>query len=609
MKTLGLGPNIGFGTGGFVCLCQTLKLELTNFKTMNIVRRTTALAVLFSLSLSLALLPRATSAAYHEPVRAPHAMVAAQHELASQIGVDVMKRGGNAVDAAIAVALALAVVYPEAGNLGGGGFMLIRFADGRTTAIDYREMAPKAATRDVFVDKDGNLIKGEGSSTVGYRAAGVPGTPAGMDFAFRKYSSKKLSWSALVEPARLLAQNGYVLSDRLAKLFRSAEKELSQYGDSKKIFLNGGKLFNEGDVLKQPELAKTLGRMQRLGAREFYTGRTADLIAADMKANNGLITKEDLANYFVKERVPLKGSYRGHEIITMPPPSSGGIILLQILKMLEQREPAKLAQNSAERYHLLAEMMRRAFADRSEYMGDPDFSKIPVSQLTDVNYAISRAADIRADRATPSSEVKPGNIVFNESNDTTHFTIVDPQGNVVSNTYTLNDLYGSGVTAKGTGVLLNDEMDDFAARPGKPNLFGLIQGERNAVGAGKRPLSSMTPTIVMRKDGSVWFATGARGGPRILTAVLQIVINMIDYKMNIQAAIDAPRVHHQWMPDVLNLEFTGFSSDTVRILEGLGHKVNERAYNAQATGIEIEEKTGVRLGARDARGDGAAKGY
>ena len=576
---------------------------------MKTINRLCVVSVILALVLALFPVSGRIQAAWREPVRAPKAMVASQHILASQIGVDVMRRGGNAVDAAIAVGIALAVVYPEAGNLGGGGFMLIRFKDGRTTAIDYRERAPKAATRDMFVDKDGNLIRGEGSSTTGYRASGVPGTPAGFDYAFKKYSSKKLSWAQIVEPSRRIAQNGFVLSDRLARLFKSYERELKNYEDSKRIFLNNGNYFKEGDVLKQPELAQTLARMQKFGAREFYTGKTAQLIADDMKANNGLITKEDLAAYEATERVPLRGSYRGHEIITMPPPSSGGIVMLQVLAMLEGKDVSKMGVNSAEKLHYLAEAMRRAYADRAEYMGDADFAKVPVNQLIDKNYATSRAASILPDKTTPSAELKPGTVTFNEGTETTHYTVVDAEGNVVSNTYTINDLYGSGVTIKGTGVLFNDEMDDFSARPGRPNLFGLIQGEANKIEPGKRPLSSMTPTIVLRKDGSFWFATGARGGPRIISAVIQIVSNMIDHGMNIQAAIDAPRIHHQWLPDEIRSEPMGLSVDTIRILERFGHKFNEQGYNAQATGIAVEEGTGVRLGAIDARGDGEVVGY
>ena len=577
---------------------------------MKKIKRQIALFVLFLFVLNFFDFPPKAFGAWRDPVRAKHAMIASQHELASKIGVEVLKKGGNAVDAAVAVALALAVVYPEAGNLGGGGFMLIRFKDGKTAAIDYREMAPAASTRDIFVDKDGNLIRGEGGSTVGYRASGVPGTPAGLDLAFQKYGSKKILWKDLVEPARLLAQNGYVLSYRLAELFKSYKSTLEKYEDSKKIFLNGGRMFEEGDVLKQSELAQTLSRMQKFGAKEFYTGQTAQLIAEDMKRNNGLITLEDLKNYEAKERTPLEGTYRGHKIITMPPPSSGGIVMLQVLNMLENYDLRKMGYNAAQKYHLLAEAMRRAFADRAEFMGDPDFARVPTAQLIDKNYAKRRAETINLTRATKSADVKAGEVTIAEGTETTHFTVVDGDGNVVTNTYTINDLYGSRVTAKGTGVLLNDEMDDFAARPGKPNMFGLIQGENNAVQPKKRPLSSMTPTIVLRKDGSVWFALGARGGPRIITAVLQSVINMIDYDMNIQEALDAPRIHQQWFPDEVLYEPMGMSPDTLRIMESLGQKFADRPSNiAQATGIAIEEKTGVKFGAIDSRGDGEAIGY
>jgi gamma-glutamyltranspeptidase/glutathione hydrolase len=549
-------------------------------------------------------------AAWGDPVRGKHAMVASQHELASKIGVEIMKKGGNAVDAAIAVGLALAVVYPEAGNLGGGGFMLIRLKDGTTTSIDYREMAPLKATRDIFVNEKGELIRGEGSSTIGYRASGVPGTPAGFNYAFKKYGSGNIKWSDLVEPSRKIAQDGYVLSYRLANLFKSYESGLSKYEDSKRIFLNNGKFYEEGDLFKQPDLAATLARIQKDGAKGFYEGKTAQLIADDMKQNNGFITLEDLKNYQPKERVPLRGNYRGYEIISMPPPSSGGIVLLQVLNMLEDFDIRQIGWASSEKYHVLTEAMRRAFADRAEFMGDPDFAEVPMKTLVDKNYAKERAKTINLEKASDSTEIGHGEIVGKESMDTTHFTVVDADGNVVTNTYTINDLYGSKVTAKGTGVLLNDEMDDFAAQPGKPNLFGLIQGEKNSVQPKKRPLSSMTPAIVLRKDGSVWFALGARGGPRIITAVLQATINMIDHDMNIQEALDAPRIHHQWFPDKIYYEPYGLTSDTRNVLEKLGHKFNDSAgYNASATGIAIEEKTGIRLGAIDSRSDGEAVGY
>ncbi|MEJ7622952.1 MAG: gamma-glutamyltransferase [Pyrinomonadaceae bacterium] len=557
---------------------------------------------------AVAILSIATSTVFlaPAPVRARSAMVASQHELATRIGVDVMKRGGNAVDAAIAVGLALAVVYPEAGNIGGGGFMLIRKKNGETHAIDYREMAPAAATRDLFVNGKGELIRGEGGSTVGYRASGVPGTLAGFDLAFKKYGSGRVRWADLVRPSRLVAQNGYMLSHRLAELFKSYKDTLSKYPESNRIFLNNGQFYEEGDVFRQPDLARTLGRIERLGAREFYTGVTARMIADDMKVNGGLITLDDLKNYVAKERMPLRGSYRGFEIITMPPPSSGGVVMLGVLNMLEAYDIRAMQSNSAAKYHVLGESMRRAFADRAEYMGDPDFSILPVATLIDKKYAERRRSSINLKKATPSKDIGAGKVAAGESMDTTHYTVVDSEGTTVSNTYTINDLYGSRVTAKGTGVLLNDEMDDFAAQPGKANLFGLIQGERNAVQPGKRPLSSMTPTIVLRKDGSVWFALGARGGPRIISAVLQSIIAVIDHDMNIQEALDAPRVHHQWMPDELRCE-RGISPDTMAILTGLGHNALPGTV-ASATGIMIDEK-GVRLGAIDSRSDGLAAGY
>ena len=573
----------------------------------NSVRRTFAAALIAAFVFSF--VPFGTRAASPEPVRGRHAMVASQHELASKIGVEVLKKGGNAIDAAIAVGIALAVVYPEAGNLGGGGFMLMRLKDGTNHAIDYREMAPKAAGRDVFVDKDGNLIRGEGGSTVGYRASGVPGTLAGFDLAFKKYGSGKVKWSDLVEPARAIAQNGYTLSDRLANLFQSYKDTLSKYPESNRIFLRDGKYYQEGDLFKQPELAATLGRISLHGATEFYTGKTAQLIAADMAANKGLITLEDLKNYVAKERTPLRGTYRGYEIVTMPPPSSGGIVMLQVLNMLEGYDVRAMGANSSAKFHVLAESMRRSFADRAEFMADPDFADVPVNKLIDKKYAEQRRATIIADKASASKDIRFGELTGGEGTETTHFTVADADGNVVTNTYTINDLYGSRVTIKGTGVLMNDEMDDFAARPGKPNLFGLVQGERNKVEGGKRPLSSMTPTIVMKKDGTVWFALGARGGPRIISAVMQSVINVIDHDMNIQAAIDSPRIHQQWLPDEVIYEPMGISPDTLNILRGFGHKFADRpGYIASATGIMID-KDGVRLGAIDSRSDGLAIGY
>ena len=569
------------------------------------IRRTIVLLVIWAVTFV-----NVSHAAAREPVRAPHGMVASTNEVASRVGVEIMKRGGNAVDAAIAVAFALQVTHPAAGNLGGGGFMMIRLKDGATTAIDYREMAPATAHRDVYLDKNGNLIEGEGGSLVGYRAAGVPGTVRGMELALKKYGSGKLTWSQLVEPARQLAANGFTVTYELAKSLHSNREYLSKYAETSRIYLRSHNYYKEGEVFRQPELAATFARLQRSGPNEFYEGQTARLIVADMKRNNGLMTMEDLRGYVAKERTPVRGNYRGYEIISMPPPSSGGAVLIQMLNILEGFDLQKLEASSSDRYHLMAESMRRAFADRAEYMGDSDFVKVPVAGLIDKSYAATLRATINNDRASTSTEVRAGRPAGYESEETTHFTVVDAEGNAVSNTYTLNNSYGSAAVAKGTGFLLNDEMDDFAAKPGTPNLYGLIQGERNAVAPHKRPLSAMTPTIVLRKDGSLWFTVGSPGGPTIINTVLCVITNVIDYEMNIQQAIDFPRIHHQWLPDELVGEPFGLSGDTQRALTARGHKLAKLRYLGDAEGIMIEEKTGTRLGATDPRrSDGQAVGY
>jgi len=562
------------------------------------------------LALVLVIAPVFSLAAAREPVRAKHGIVASTNEIASRVGVDIMKRGGNAVDAAIAVAFALAVTHPAAGNLGGGGFMMIRLKNGKTTAIDYREMAPAAAHRDVYLDKNGNLIEGEGGSLVGYRAAGVPGTVRGMELALKKYGSGKLTWAQLVEPARRLAADGFTVTYSLARSLHGNREYLEKYPETKRIYLKAGKFYNEGETFQQPELAATFARLQRSGPNEFYEGETARLIVADMKRHNGLMTMDDLRGYVAKERTPLRGSYRGHEIISMPPPSSGGAVLIEMLNILEGFDLQKMEASSSERYHLMAESMRRAFADRAEYMGDSDFVKVPVAGLIDKHYADTLRRTINTDRASTSAEVRAGRPAGYESEETTHFTVVDAEGNAVANTYTLNNSYGSAAVAKGTGMLLNDEMDDFAAKPGTPNLYGLIQGERNAVAPRKRPLSAMTPTIVLRKDGSLWFTIGSPGGPTIINTVLCVITNVIDYEMNIQQAIDFPRIHHQWLPDELVGEPFGLSGDTQRALTSRGHTLAKLRYLGDAEGIMIEEKTGIRLGATDPRrSDGQAVGY
>ena len=552
----------------------------------------------------------ATHAASREPVRARHGVVASTNEIASNVGVEIMKRGGNAVDAAIAVAFALAVTHPAAGNLGGGGFMMIRLKDGRTTAIDYREMAPAAATRNIYLDQNGKVIEGEGGSIEGYRAAGVPGTVRGMELALKKYGSGKLNWAQLVEPARRLAANGFKVTYTLSRSLRGSREYLSKYPETRRIYLNDGKFYNEGDVFMQPDLAATFARLQQRGPNEFYEGQTAQLIVADMKRHNGLITSEDMRGYVAKERQPLRGTYRGYEVISMPPPSSGGAVLIEMLNILEGYDFKKMDWASSDRYHLMTEAMRRAFADRAEYMGDTDFAKVPIAGLIDKKYAAQLRNTINPERASSSEQVKAGKPLGYESEETTHFTVVDAEGNAVSNTYTLNNSYGSAVVAKGTGLIMNDEMDDFAAKPGTPNLYGLIQGERNAVAPRKRPLSAMTPTFVLRKDGSLWFTVGSPGGPTIINTVLDVITNVIDYGMNIQQAIDAPRIHHQWFPDELVFEPYGLSGDTQSALTARGHKLAKPRYLGDAEGIMIEEKTGMRLGATDPRrSDGLAVGY
>jgi len=575
--------------------------------------RIVAIAVALALLPSIPAVPSARAAS-REPVRARSGIVASTHPLASQIGVDVLRKGGNAVDAAVAVGLALAVCYPVAGNIGGGGFMLIRFPDGRATAIDYREMAPAAASRDMYIGPDGNVVPR--SSSVGYRAVGIPGTPAGFGLAVEKYGRWK--WSRLVEPARRMAVDGFAVDFREQRNLDSEAGKLALFADSKRIFLRNGRPYREGEILRQPELAATLGRMQRLGWREFYEGATARRIAADMKANGGLITLADLASYRARERTPLRTKYRGCEILTMPPPSSGGIALIEMLHMLEPHDLEALGFGSSASLHLLAEVMRRAFADRAEYLGDADFVKVPVDVLTSDEYARRRMKSFDRRRATPSAEVGPGDVrAGHESDQTTHFTVVDSDGLVVTNTYTLNLGYGSGVVAAGTGVLLNNEMDDFAAKPGTANEFNLIQKEANAVAAGKRPLSSMTPTIVLDREGNFWFALGSPGGPTIINTVLQVILNVIDHGMDIQAAVDAPRIHHQWFPDRLMCEPYGMTRDVKQALTEFGHTVFDRSeiadswrpYIGDTHAVMIERGTRIRLGASDSRNGGMAIGY
>jgi gamma-glutamyltranspeptidase / glutathione hydrolase len=574
-------------------------------------------------ALFLALFTPVNQAASRPPVRGKHGMVVSVSEIASQVGADILKRGGNAVDAAVAVGLALAVVWPSAGNLGGGGFMVIRTAGGRATAIDYREMAPAAAHRNVYLDAKGEYIPE--SSTYGHRAAGVPGTVAGLAYALEKYGTMK--WGDVAAPARRLAAEGFTVWRELELSLKGASKGLSRYPETKRIFLRDGRPYEEGEVFKQPELAATLDRLIKQGPREFYEGETARLIEAAMRRAAGnakpqekaWMTVEDLKNYKVVERAPIRGSYRGHEIITMSPPSSGGIALVEMLNILSRYDLRAMGPGSSQATHVMVEAMRRAFADRAEFLGDTDFVKVPVAGLTSRKYADEIAKTIRLDRASTSEQIRHGRPAAYESTETTHFTVVDKDGTAVANTYTLNGGYGSKVTVEGAGFLLNNEMDDFAPKPGSANMYGLIQGENNAVAARKRPLSAMTPTIVL-KDGKLWFTVGSPGGPTIINTVMQIIVNVIDHGMHIQHAVDWPRVHHQWMPDQISVEPYGLAPDVLQKLRAMGHKISEppRAvtsmfdapgYIGDAHAIMIEDGTGVRLGAADPRRGGKAVGY
>jgi gamma-glutamyltranspeptidase/glutathione hydrolase len=550
--------------------------------------------------LSINCLAMVAGAATRQPARARHAMVVTREAHATSVGVEILQSGGNAIDAAVAVGFALAVTHPSAGNLGGGGFLLARFADGRTVFLDFRERAPRKASRDMYLDARGKVTR---DSTVGYRAAGVPGTVRGLELAWKKYGRKP--WTELVTPAVQLASKGFPVSFALSRSLRASCDLLGRFPESRRIFLNGGLYYDPGDLLLQPELAATLERIRERGAQDFYEGETARLLTAGMEAHDGLITLADLKSYAVVERQPLTGSYRGCSIITAPPPSSGGVGILQMLGVLENSGYEKSGAGSADSLHFLAEAMRRYFADRSEYLGDPDFVNVPVSGLLGPGYIAGLRRSIDPRRATPSRDLRAGKPAPTEGSETTHYSIVDTEGNVVAVTYTLNGGYGSGVTAAKLGFLLNNEMDDFAAKPGTPNLYGLVQGEANAIQPEKRPLSSMTPTIVLR-DGRFYLVLGSPGGPTIINTVLQVLVNIVDFGMNVQEAVDSPRIHHQWLPDELRMEH-GFSPDTVSLLKSRGHRIRTVSSMGEVAAILSD---GVWLqGAADSRAEGTAKGY
>jgi len=546
--------------------------------------------------------PRAASS---EPVRAAHGMVGSSEVHASQAGIEILKAGGNAVDAAVATGFALAVTHPEAGNLGGGGFMVIRLASGKETTIDYREKAPARATRDMFLDEHGNAV--DERSRSGPLSCGVPGSVAGLALAEREYG--RLTLAKVMAPAIALARDGFAVSRSLADSLRRAQPRLSKFPASLKAFYkDNGSPLGEGDRLVQADLARTLSLIARDGADAFYRGAVADLLAREMEASGGLITKADLAAYRPAERAPVTGTYHGYRVVSMPPPSSGGVGLLELLNILEAYPLSEYGANTARTMHLMIEAERRVYADRAEWLGDPDFFKVPVTGLISKSYAGRLRASIDVSHATPSADVRPGSPRDFEPTETTHYSVVDADGNAVSTTTTLNGGFGNAETVAGAGFLLNNEMDDFSARPNSPNAFGLLGGEANAVAPGKRMLSSMTPTIVTR-DGRTVLVLGSPGGSQIITTVLQVLLDVVDFRMNVQEAVDAPRFHHQWSPDVVTIEKDRFTPDVLNALGALGHATKVVTPIGEVHAIAVDLASGERTGASDPRADGVTLGY
>ncbi|MFB2779529.1 gamma-glutamyltransferase [Shewanella mangrovisoli] len=539
-----------------------------------------------------------------QPVWAKHGMVASQETLASRTGIEILKQGGNAVDAAVAVAFSLAVTLPRAGNIGGGGFMLVHLAkENKTIAIDYREMAPSKAKKDIFLDENGDAVT-KLSREHGL-AVGVPGTVMGMSLALEKYGT--MTMAQVTAPAIKMAQEGISVTPDLAVSLAGLKRRMSQWPSTAAIFYKAdGSDYQVDDILKQPELAHSLQLIAEKGTKGFYEGETAEKLVKAVQDAGGIMTLADLQHYKAVEREPVRGQYRGYEVVSMPPPSSGGVHIIEMLNVLQQFPIDKFGHNTAQTIHVMAETMKHAYADRSEYLGDPDFYKVPVKQLTNKDYAQKIASQIALNKTTPSTEIKPGNLAPYESDQTTHFSVVDKWGNAVSNTYTLNFSYGSGLVAKGTGILLNNEMDDFSAKPGTPNGYGLVGGDANAVEGNKRPLSSMSPTIVM-KAGKPFLVTGSPGGSRIITTTLQIIMNVVDHGLNIAEASNAARVHHQWLPDELRVE-TSLNRDTISLLEAKGHKVKVQSAMGSTQSIMVTEQ-GI-FGATDPRHSGSeAVGY
>ena len=539
-------------------------------------------------------------AAAHAPVAARHGMVVAGEPLAADVGVEILKAGGNAVDAAVAVGFALAVTHPEAGNIGGGGFMLVRLAGGETAVIDYREEAPGAASREMYLDQHGEVIPH--ASTVGGLAVAVPGTVAGLAMAHKKYG--KLRWARVLRPAIRLARQGFPVGFELAESLRAASPLLEKDPESRRIFLRDGDYYKPGELFVQPELTATLGQIARSGPKVFYQGAIADAVASSVEARQGKLTAADLIQYKARMRKPLQGIFRGHKILSVPPPSSGGIGLIEMLNILE---PLDLGQpNSFYAINLIAQTMRRAYADRAAYLGDGDFVEIPLHGLTSRTYADTLREQVLKTKA--SDKIGEGKPTAFEPEQTTHYSVIDSEGNAVANTYTLNGSYGSGVTVKGAGFLLNNQMDDFTSKPGVANMYGLIQGEANAIAPRKRPLSAMTPTMVVQ-NGKVRLILGSPGGSTIINTVLQVLLNVLVYKMDVRQAVTSSRFHHQWMPDQLTLEGWGFSADTIMKLEEAGYSIHYRDQMGACEAITVDPATGWLFGGADPRTAGKAAGY
>jgi gamma-glutamyltranspeptidase / glutathione hydrolase len=543
-------------------------------------------------------------AASHPPVKAKHGMVVADDPLAAQIGVDILKKGGNAIDAAVAVGFALAVTYPEAGNIGGGGFMTIRLANGTTTTIDFREEAPMAATKNMYRDSSGKFISGE--TTTGCLAAGVPGSVAGLLFALEKFGTMKRS--TVIGPAVRIAKKGFTVREKFADKMKRSFQKFSQFPSTIQIFSRHGKPLAEGTVLKQRDLARTLQRIIDKGRDGFYKGKTAALIVAEMKHERGIINHDDLEEYRPVLRKPIEGTYRGYQIISMGPPSSGGITLVQILNIVEGYNLRKYGWNSSKTVHILAEAMRRAYADRAAFLGDPSFSAIPVEWLLSKKYAEQCRQSIDLAHATPSALVSHGTPPPEESHHTTHYSVIDKKGNCVSVTTTLNGLFGCNVVVKGAGFLLNNEMGDFSRRSPFPSSDTIVNADINSIAPRKRMMSSMTPTIIL-KNGKPFMILGSRGSSRIITQVLEVFLNVVDFDMNIQEAVDAPRFYQQWLPDVITAERHGLVADVVEKLRAMGHKVVLKGSSGYVEAILVDQKSGWIYGAADPRGYGQAIGY